>query len=109
MPTGKSTAKEELAKERAALERDLQRYTAARRPVVMSAANQSAVCSDDIAWGNDLQIEMRQSAIRFVEAALERVHEGTYGTCEHCGRPIEPERLDADMATALCAKCAGAA
>ena len=30
-----------------------------------------------------------------VTAALSRVDDGTYGTCEGCGRPIQPERLEA--------------
>ena len=30
-----------------------------------------------------------------VEAALQRVADATYGRCERCGRPVEPERLQA--------------
>ena len=30
-----------------------------------------------------------------VEAALQRVADGTYGRCERCGHPVEPERLQA--------------
>ena len=30
-----------------------------------------------------------------VRAALARVDDGTYGRCERCGGPIEPERLEA--------------
>ena len=30
-----------------------------------------------------------------VEAALERLENGSYGTCEVCGRPIEDARLEA--------------
>jgi DnaK suppressor protein len=30
-----------------------------------------------------------------VDAALLRVEAGTYGRCERCGRPVEPERLQA--------------
>lgn len=37
-----------------------------------------------------------------VEAALERLAAGTYGTCEACGRPISAERLDALPATRFC-------
>jgi RNA polymerase-binding protein DksA len=28
-----------------------------------------------------------------IEAALERIHRGTYGLCENCGNPIAAERL----------------
>ena len=30
-----------------------------------------------------------------VDAALRRVDDATYGTCERCGRPIPEERLEA--------------
>lgn len=30
-----------------------------------------------------------------IESALERMDEGTYGTCQRCGKPINPERLEA--------------
>ncbi|MEN9912649.1 MAG: hypothetical protein RLY66_57 [Candidatus Parcubacteria bacterium] len=31
-----------------------------------------------------------------IEAALDRIEKGTYGTCETCGKPIEIERLEAN-------------
>jgi RNA polymerase-binding protein DksA len=37
-----------------------------------------------------------------IEAALERIDEGTYGTCVACGRPIAPERLEAVPYATLC-------
>src|SRR5262245_16396669 len=33
--------------------------------------------------------------IHQIEAALERISEGTYGTCAKCGEPIDPRRLKA--------------
>ena len=40
--------------------------------------------------------------LRDVERALEKLDEGTYGTCEVCGRPIVPERLEAIPWAVLC-------
>ena len=37
-----------------------------------------------------------------VEHALQRLDEGTYGTCEACGKPIPDERLEALPATRFC-------
>jgi DnaK suppressor protein len=37
-----------------------------------------------------------------VEAALQRVEQGTYGSCQVCGRPIGDERLEAMPATRFC-------
>lgn len=45
------------------------------------------------------QLEVRLSD---VDAALERIEEGTYGRCEACGKEIEPERLEARPATRYC-------
>jgi RNA polymerase-binding protein DksA len=41
-----------------------------------------------------------------IDAALLRVAEGTYGTCEECGGPIAAERLHALPATRFCIDCA---
>ncbi len=37
-----------------------------------------------------------------VEAALQRIEEGTYGKCQDCGRAIEQARLDAVPWTPYC-------
>jgi DnaK suppressor protein len=37
-----------------------------------------------------------------VRDALERIKNGTYGTCTVCGRPIEPARLEALPWTPYC-------
>jgi DnaK suppressor protein len=39
---------------------------------------------------------------RQVQAALDRIKDGTYGTCIDCGRPIEPARLEAVPWTPYC-------
>jgi DnaK suppressor protein len=41
-----------------------------------------------------------------IQDALDRIAEGTYGTCEHCGRPIAPLRLQAAPESVLCIDCA---
>lgn len=40
-----------------------------------------------------------------VNGALERIEEGTYGTCERCGQEIPPERLEARPHASLCVTC----
>ncbi len=39
-----------------------------------------------------------------VTLALRKIEEGTYGTCEVSGEPIEDARLDADPAARTCTK-----
>ncbi len=41
-----------------------------------------------------------------IEAALERVEEGTYGQCEECGAKIPKTRLNAIPYATMCVKCA---
>ena len=40
------------------------------------------------------------------ERALAKLDEGTYGTCDACGGPIAPARLQAAPDVALCLACA---
>lgn len=43
-----------------------------------------------------------------VRRAQAKVDDGTYGTCDVCGRPIPPERLDALPWAVLCVQDAAA-
>ena len=47
-------------------------------------------------------LESIEAELADVEHALRRLDEGSYGTCEACGRPIDEERLEALPATRLC-------
>jgi DnaK suppressor protein len=40
-----------------------------------------------------------------VEHALQKFEDGTYGLCENCGKPIDPERLEALPQATLCMSC----
>ena len=48
-----------------------------------------------------LATELRES-LDEVEAALQRLTDGTYGLCEVCGKPIGAARLEAMPAARLC-------
>src|SRR3954454_20132241 len=43
-----------------------------------------------------------------VERALEKLDDGTYGTCDACGKSIPAPRLQAMPDSVLCVTCAGA-
>jgi DnaK suppressor protein len=49
--------------------------------------------------------ESEANHLAAVEAALRRIEAGTFGTCENCGRPIAPERLEAMPWATLCIDC----
>lgn len=40
-----------------------------------------------------------------IEHALHKFEEGTYGLCDNCGQPIDPERLEALPQASLCLNC----
>ncbi|MDP9374397.1 MAG: TraR/DksA C4-type zinc finger protein [Chloroflexota bacterium] len=46
-----------------------------------------------------------EERLRDIDRALERMDEGTYGTCERCGKSIAPERLEALPYATLCIDC----
>lgn len=51
----------------------------------------------------DLSIlENVEAELADIEFALARIGDGTYGTCEACGKAIDEERLEAMPAARLC-------
>lgn len=49
-----------------------------------------------------------ESGLARTERALAKLDEGTYGTCDGCGDPIAPARLQAMPDAMLCLACASA-
>lgn len=43
--------------------------------------------------------------LKKVEAALDKIKEGTYGECNHCGKSIGVDRLEAMPSATLCLEC----
>jgi DnaK suppressor protein len=50
-------------------------------------------------------VESLRNNLVDVERALERMDARTYGTCERCGKPIDPARLEARPWALLCIDC----
>jgi RNA polymerase-binding protein DksA len=46
-----------------------------------------------------------RAAVEDIDAALERIEDGTYGVCAQCGKNIPKERLRALPQAALCVQC----
>jgi RNA polymerase-binding protein DksA len=56
-------------------------------------------------YGRELDDTLEENAeqiLREIEAALARIEDGTYGTCEVCGSEIPQERLEAVPYATLC-------
>lgn len=54
-------------------------------------------------------MENEEETLDLIELALQRIEDGTYGTCEDCSTRIPKLRLNAIPYAALCVKCAEAA
>ncbi len=50
-------------------------------------------------------VRRMEQRIGEIDTALRAAKKGTYGICERCGKPIDPERLKALPQTTLCIKC----
>jgi DnaK suppressor protein len=51
-------------------------------------------------------MEAEGGTLMQIEAALERIEDGTYGICEECGVKIPKKRLNALPFASMCVKCA---
>lgn len=51
-------------------------------------------------------METEEGTLESIEWALERIEDGTYGTCEECQCKIPKARLNAIPQSSLCVKCA---
>jgi DnaK suppressor protein len=52
-------------------------------------------------------VEQAREHLAELDAAEERADRGTYGTCESCGEPVAPARLEARPTARTCITCAG--
>lgn len=50
-------------------------------------------------------IQMQSADLRSIDEALARIEQGTFGTCESCGRSISKTRLRAVPHARLCIEC----
>ncbi len=54
-------------------------------------------------------LETSRHRVQAIDQALERLDEGTYGTCIECGESIPAERLEIRPLSVRCVRCAEAA
>ena len=65
--------------------------------------HQADVATETFDREKDLSIlDNIEGELADIEHALQRLDDGTYGTCEACGKPIGDERLEAMPATRFC-------
>jgi len=107
----------DLGRFRTELEKERERLTAARESVnhVGSLADETGELASGAGdhlgdhasevFQRELDDGLDENAVHLVseiDGALERIENGTYGTCVACGRPIGEERLEAVPWATLC-------
>ena len=65
---------------------------------------ETATVTYDRELDNTLE-ENSERVLAEIDAALERIEAGTFGTCEKCGKPIGDERLEALPYATQCIDC----
>ncbi len=53
---------------------------------------------------HETEVAAAERTLDEVDGALERIDQGTYGTCEVCGARIDEARLEADPTTRSCGR-----
>jgi DnaK suppressor protein len=57
-------------------------------------------------YGGNISLEKNLAKeLKETKKSLKRLDEGTYGICIKCGKEIEPERVKAYPAAAICVNC----
>jgi DnaK suppressor protein len=88
----------ELTGRAEAIEADL------RHPLEANSSEQAIDLADDeVLIGVD---EVVRQEILQIQAALQRIGNGTYGVCSSCGNPIDANRIEALPTALRCIKCA---
>lgn len=87
----------------------MRRRTSLRRNAVPVAAGEPSARWTDYEALPPPPPEQVRRELEEVEAALLRIVEGSYGTCQHCGGPMGLQRLRAFPEARFCVACSGAA
>lgn len=54
-------------------------------------------------------MNLKSDRLQQINAALQRMDQGTYGICTRCGKEIAPQRLEAEPTALTCIDCQSAA
>lgn len=86
---------------------ELERFTRNREGI---AIERSADQLDDIQLASEralavCNLDRDFTQLRHARAALRRIQDGSFGTCQHCDEDIHPKRLAAVPWAAFCIRC----
>jgi len=93
--------KKKLEEEKQRLEEELKNIPPLMPGATWESTDEKADESED--YNNQSSVkESLEHELGDVERALEKITQGTYGTCQECGKEIEEERLMAYPAARTC-------
>jgi len=85
------------------IERELSQFRLEYRNRAFGAADASTLSRDENVMFQLIEIESPE--LDEIDEALDRIDGGGYGTCERCGKEIDPRRLEALPSATLCLAC----
>ena len=109
-----AAVKERLEEERAGFERQLHELESDSFNESQSEISGDAGLNEDFAdagtatFDRERDLSIRNNVLDLIDTvtrALQRIEEGTYGTCERCGKPIDAARIKAFPRVLLCLDC----
>ena len=109
-----ASQRQELLARRHSYLADVERSTATALELTEDGANQDMADEDGFGEGDTLNVERdrlrvvaseARAKVAEIDAAIGRVDEGTYGSCEACGKPIPKARLEVVPEATLCVSC----
>jgi DnaK suppressor protein len=110
----RETLRKRLEERRAQIEGDMSYMAAEMRSIGIDQDQENGSLGNHIADDGSNVAEAErivtvsedlQQILVQVNAALERMSVGTYGSCQRCGKPIGEERLKAFPYVAYCIEC----
>jgi len=93
-----------LTRELEQLEAQMQSNSEGREGSPFGKREEGATEAFELEKGLALERKLRSTLLE-INRALAKCEAGTYGTCDACGKPIEPARLEALPQASLCLSC----
>lgn len=98
--------REKLEEERAALQQRVQSEENRLRVPAETSPDRLDLAQDYTSRArSSARLSLAQRELEQIEAALQRMDDGTYGQCAQCGNAINPERLEVLPQAWLCVAC----
>ena len=111
MTTGFNLLRSHLESEQRRLNKELEQFIANARPSEERRegspfGKREEEATESLELEKRLALEKRiREQLAEVEHALQKFQEGTYGLCDSCGQPIDPNRLEALPQASVCVDC----